>query len=199
MAVIVLSASIMFIVAVAKSISDSQTAVPDTSTSTAAEEHEHTFSEAWIMNVDYHWHESTCGHDVIKDKAQHIDDEGVILEPATENEHGRFRYTCVICTHFRDIILHYYKDVETDIIIVSGDNKGDKLIKNLCSVCGLENPLAFRSEHVYSEEWQTDENFHWHNSTCVHEVTTEKQPHTFVDGFCSVCHRPQDEEELDEE
>lgn len=34
--------------------------------------HEHTFSNEWSYNETHHWHDSTCGHDVIDGKEEHI-------------------------------------------------------------------------------------------------------------------------------
>ncbi len=33
--------------------------------------HEHTFSDSWTWDSSSHWHASTCGHDVVSDKAPH--------------------------------------------------------------------------------------------------------------------------------
>ena len=187
-AVLALSIVIVFIVAVAKSISDSQTAAPETSTATPAEEkHEHTYLEDWTITSDYHWHQATCGHTTTKDKAQHDFDEGVILKPATEEQHGEIKYTCQTCGYEKTEAVHFFEETETEVIL----SDGDKLIESKCAVCGQGNPLGNRSEHTFSDEWQTDETDHWHDCTCSHGVTTEKQPHTYVDGFCSVCNRPQ--------
>ena len=37
-------------------------------------EHTHTFSDAWTSNETHHWHESTCAHKEIADKAAHTPD-----------------------------------------------------------------------------------------------------------------------------
>ena len=47
--------------------------------------HTHTFSDAWSSDDQYHWHASTCGHDVVKDKAEH-----------TMNENG----FCSVCNRY---------------------------------------------------------------------------------------------------
>lgn len=33
--------------------------------------HEHTFASFWVTNDEYHWHPSTCGHDVKGDEGRH--------------------------------------------------------------------------------------------------------------------------------
>lgn len=35
------------------------------------ETHEHTFAIEWEHDSNFHWHSSTCGHDVVSDKAEH--------------------------------------------------------------------------------------------------------------------------------
>ena len=56
-------------------------------------------------------------------------------------------------------------------------------------------------EHTFSSSWSKDSNYHWHEATCGHDVTTDKDTHHFSDvvtpatyesgGFtthtCSVC------------
>lgn len=34
-------------------------------------------------------------------------------------------------------------------------------------------------EHTFSNEWSWDEYYHWHDATCGHNVTTEKEKHSF--------------------
>ena len=36
----------------------------------------HTYSESWTCDEDYHWHAANCGHDEIKDKAEHVFENG---------------------------------------------------------------------------------------------------------------------------
>ena len=49
-----------------------------------------------------------------------------------------------------------------------------------------EEPPAH--EHTYASGWTYDESYHWHASTCGHNVTDAKAAHTVNDyGFCSVC------------
>ena len=180
---------IVFIIAIAKSISnDGQ---PKTETSTTPVAHVHAYAEDWTTTDDYHWHKATCEHEVTKDKAMHDFDDGVIEQPATESEHGVKKYTCQTCGFEKREAIHFYEDVQTDVVFSSGD----RLIESRCTVCGIQNPFGDKVVHTYSEDWQSDDNSHWHEATCEHEVTTEKEEHTFVDGYCSTCKRPQNGEE----
>lgn len=58
-------------------------------------EHEHTFSEKWLYNNTKHWHSATCGHDIIKDEADHIF-ESLVVEP-TATKGGYTKYKCSVC------------------------------------------------------------------------------------------------------
>ena len=57
--------------------------------------HEHTYSSSWTYDSTYHWHESTCGHDVINGKAAHTFRDEVT--PATYESEGYTTHTCTLC------------------------------------------------------------------------------------------------------
>ena len=54
--------------------------------------HEHTYSNSWSFDETYHWHASTCGHDVVKDKGEHhfVD---------TLGDDGSLVHTCSTCEY----------------------------------------------------------------------------------------------------
>ena len=68
-----------------------------TDSTTSSPSHTHTYSAAWAYDADYHWHASTCGHSIEKDKALHQWDNGVVTLAATETNEGVLTYTCTIC------------------------------------------------------------------------------------------------------
>ena len=49
--------------------------------------------------------------------------------------------------------------------------------------------------HTFSSEWSHDENFHWHDATCSHDVKDSYEPHSFESSVtsdkitytCTVC------------
>ncbi len=57
--------------------------------------HEHTFAGSWSNDETYHWHVSTCGHDVISDKEKHLFEDEVVN--ATYEEEGFTKHVCTIC------------------------------------------------------------------------------------------------------
>ena len=49
-------------------------------------------------------------------------------------------------------------------------------------------------DHVYSEQWSKDAEYHWHAcETAGCKEVSDKAEHTWVDGVCSVCEAKEDE------
>ena len=59
----------------------------------------------------------------------------------------------------------------------------------VCTVCKFKQTAKVPAMgHSYSDEWSSDENEHWHASTCGHEEQTkDTDSHTFEDFACTVC------------
>ena len=56
-------------------------------------------------------------------------------------------------------------------------------------ICMLFVTACGGHEHTYSEEWSSDETYHWHAATCEHTgEVSDKAEHTFSNGVCTVCH-----------
>ncbi len=59
---------------------------------------EHTYSEEWSYNVDYHWRDATCGCSSQRtDHASHDWDEGIVAAPPTCAEKGTLTRSCTVC------------------------------------------------------------------------------------------------------
>ena len=72
--------------------------------------HEHTFSETWTSDENYHWHAATCEHAEQKaDIAEHTWNEGEATTPATCTTDGVMTYTCTVC-----------KATKTEVIAATG-------------------------------------------------------------------------------
>ena len=69
-----------------------------------------------------------------------------------------------------------------------------------CSECGkyfsdaegkteitLASTVIPATGHSFSKAWTIDDDYHWHVSTCGHDVVSDKTEHTFENGFCTVC------------
>ncbi len=51
-----------------------------------------------------------------------------------------------------------------------------------------EPPAPPAHEHSYSTDWTSDDDFHWHASTCGHEdAVSGRAAHTYENGVCSEC------------
>lgn len=62
--------------------------------------HEHTFnSNAWKYDNSYHWHPSTCGHDVVSNKELHTFSDWTTNKEPSYIEEGKKSRTCFICQY----------------------------------------------------------------------------------------------------
>ena len=69
-------------------------------------EHEHTFSDIWSYDEDYHWHASTCGHtDVVKDKAFHSFGDLIVDEEPTKENPGTGHKICRVCNFYLSLAI----------------------------------------------------------------------------------------------
>ena len=116
--------------------------------------HEHTYAEEWSKNATHHWHAATCGHtSEVSDKAEHTWDEGVVTIEPTATEKGEKKFTCTVCAVTKNVTI-------------------DEL--------GQEEP---EHEHTFSDEWSSDETYHWHAATCEHTTeVSDKDEHDWDEG-----------------
>lgn len=63
--------------------------------------HVHSFSNDWSYDDTYHWHASTCGHDVIQDKENHVFGDWIVDYEATEYKEGKRHRHCTICDYLQ--------------------------------------------------------------------------------------------------
>ncbi|MGN1235115.1 MAG: InlB B-repeat-containing protein [Christensenellaceae bacterium] len=47
--------------------------------------------------------------------------------------------------------------------------------------------LANEHQHTFSKDWIYDEDYHWHESECAHDVISGKSRHVFTNGKCDFC------------
>ena len=105
--------------------------------------HEHTFANFWVTNDEYHWHPSTCGHDVKGDEGKHTL-TSVVTEPTYDSD-GYTTYTCSVC-------LYSYTDDETPKLehTYSSTRSHDKDSHwHTCIDAGYENLKKDEGEHIY--------------------------------------------------
>ena len=109
----------------------------------------HTFSDKWTHNSTYHWHASTCGHDVVSDKAVHTFVSEVT--PPTYTTAGYTTHTCSVCSYSYvdsrvDKLVHNYSDEWSFDATSHWHN---------CTDEGYENLNKDRANHSYGD-WITD-------------------------------------------
>ena len=127
--------------------------------------HEHTFSSSYEYDDAYHWHPSTCGHDVQSEKELHIFASSV-TEPTYEHD-GYTTYRCLVCGYS-------YTDDEVD-----------KLEHNYSSTWSYDS----------SSHWHacTDDGYeHLKKDEGSHTFTTSVTNPTYESGgyttyTCSTC------------
>ena len=79
-------------------------------------EHVHSFDTEWTYDSTYHWHDATCGHDAVSDKAEHSWNDGVVTIEPTHTGQGEKIFTCTVCGITRTEIIpanaddHSYQD-----------------------------------------------------------------------------------------
>ena len=155
----------------------------------------HTFSPEWTVNADYHWHADTCGHpDVTSDYGPHTWDAGVITVQPTHTSEGTKVYTCTVCGAQKSETLpasaeHVFDQQNTDAKYLKAaatcTSPAEYYYSCICGQIGTETFYSGEAKgHTFSDQWNCDENNHWHPATCEH--TDEKGsfgPHRWDDGM----------------
>lgn len=112
---------------------------------------EHTHSDEWNSNAQYHWYTPTCHCQYASgakvNKGEHEWDEGTLEIEPTCHTYGRFAYRCTVCQYAK------FEDV----------------------------PML---EHTYSDEWTSNDQYHWHDNTCgcPKSQRIDSAAHTWDDG-----------------
>lgn len=119
---------------------------------------------------------------------------------ATCTEEGSKSHHCSGCNEITDITIieafgHDYGEWET---VVAPTEKATGKKERVCQNCNqIESEIipVLEHEHTYSSEWDYDEDWHYHKSTCEHELIKNKGSHLFTEEIldkskkyvCSVC------------
>ena len=127
--------------------------------------HEHTFNDKWEYNDTYHWHSSTCGHDVKANEERH-NFTSTVTDPTYE-EGGYTTHTCSTCG---------YSYV---------DNETDKLEHNYSSSWSYdENSHWHACTDIGYEHLKKDESSHNFTSSVTKPTYEEGGYTTYT---CSTC------------
>lgn len=149
----------------------------------------HTYDTTkWESDEDSHYHAGTCGHEVRKDEADHVD---------SADNNG----ICDVCAYV--MCEHTYETGWTDTEgghwhaptcghAVNGTDLTDHVDANTipdgkCDVC----EFVMYHVHTWGSQWQANAEKHWHAATCTgHEdVKKDEAAHADTDknGNCDVC------------
>ena len=122
-------------------------------------EHQHSWSENWTMNDQFHWHDCTAQDCTETDNSKknsfgsHSWDSGKVLKEATTTSAGTMEYKCSVCGY-----------VKTEQIPI------------------LPTP---QHDHIWSSAWTYNNTNHWHECTasgCTLSNAADKYgyaPHSF--------------------
>ena len=82
-----------------------------------------------------------------------------------------------------DVAVHIWNDGET---VTAPTEQSEGVIKYTCLVCNKEKTKtvpALTHTHTYSDEWTSNEYFHWHKATCDHaDNKSDVAAHTWSSG-----------------
>ncbi len=138
-------------------------------------------------NIDVYvkWEEDVCEHVAITDAAV----EPTCTEKGlTEGKH---------CSKCGKILT-----VQTEIDALGHDLENHDGQEATCTEKGWKAYVTCKREgcgyttyqeipalgHKYSQDWSTDKTYHWHASTCGHDVVSDKGKHTFNSNWvCTEC------------
>ena len=141
--------------------------------------HEHDPGEDWETGEDSHWHECECGEKF--DEDEHTGGEADCENKAVCEECGEPYGETDPEKHTGDEELKGAKEPTTEEEGYSGDKH--------CGGCGelLEKGEVIPKlhEHDPGEDWETDEDSHWHECECGEKF--DEGEHEYKDGECAVC------------
>ena len=122
------------------------------SSSSSVPSHEHTFSSEWAYDAQYHWHESTCGHDVTSPKEPHVFEDEVI---APDFDNGGYTiHRCRNCGYsYTDSVTEHLEHTYSNEWSID-DETGTHY--HACTDDGFEHLRNDEALHEYGE-WTIDQ------------------------------------------
>lgn len=144
--------------------------------SSSGSSHSHSYADAWSYDATHHWHASTCGHEVVSDKAEHTPVE-VPAQAATCTEAGHAAgVKCSVCGRIisgmeETPALGHAWDVGEITTSPTCENVGVKTYN--CTVCN-----ATKTEEIPALGHD------WNEPTVVYAANGNKGTKTYT---CTVC------------
>lgn len=155
----------------------------------------HVYGEDYVSDANQHWHECTVCHHK-KDVENHqFDTDGKCMTcgyQKTDTPPGHQHTFADTWEH--DETNHWHPATCEHKDQKQGVAPHEFGTDDVCDVCNYVRPAH---QHTFSEEWSSDDTYHWHAPTCGHENASDgsRARHEWKDGKCSVCGRAQPTEE----
>lgn len=152
-------------------------------------ETEHTYSDKWSFNNDEHWHSATCDHpDEKADIEEHTFELNLAKSTVSCTQDGVAVYECKCGFSYREnekaghnIV---YSEGKEATCTEDGATPRGECNRFDCDYV-IESQVIPATGHKYSTAWAWDDENHWHNATCGHDLTTQPEAHVY--GENSVC------------
>ena len=109
-------------------------------------EHTHKYAEEWSNDETNHWHASTCGHEEVSDKAEHVFSEWKVTKAATEEAEGTQERSCTVCNDKEEKQIDKRAHTHT----YSEEWSNDETNHWHASTCGHED-VSDIEEHTFSD------------------------------------------------
>ena len=119
----------------------------------------HTFSPEWNNDEGYHWHDATCGHTEISEKAEHTFGEIIIDEEPTPTNKGYGHKVCSVCgwtIHNVEVEFEYDPDALVTLIFdVRGGQAIEPVTVKIGTTINLSDYIVERTdgENCEFEGW----------------------------------------------
>ena len=153
---------------------------------TETTKHKHTYSSEWSHDENNHWYQATCEHSTLQaNLGEHVDEnlDGVCDICAYESQTCEHTFseawTSDATSHWHAATCNHIGATADKADHADEDNDG------ACDVCGYMG----EHEHTFEDAWASNENKHWHNASCGHNVVDAEAAHEDVtnDGACDIC------------
>lgn len=144
----------------------------------------HSFAEDWTTDETDHWHAATCEHtSEVSGKAAHSGGTAICTAKAV----------CEVCrASYGDFAEHVFDQKNTDEkYLKSAATCTAPAVYYKSCVCGAASEtetfdFGNATGHSFSEEWTTDNDYHWHAATCGHDdEVSGKAAHDWDNGSVS--------------
>ncbi len=153
-------------------------------------DHEHTYKEEWSWDKQTHYHESTCGHDVVSEEGAHVDvnNDGICDTCGWNYDHEHTYST----EWSHDSQNHWHGPTcghNPDLLQAEKGAHEDVNNDSVCDVCAWD----YGHTHTFdTSKWTVSGDSHYHAPTCGHNpiyVRGDEEKHTDgnFDNRCDTC------------